>query len=103
MKSSSSALDLTLDTIGKCKRPANYREWRRKVHQAFGPYAQDMLQILDRAPRPEGTEADGVAAWETANSNIYSILFFLTEASANITVRAHGSTEQGCFGDGVAA
>ena len=34
---------------------------------------------------------------------IYSILFFLTEGSANITVRAHESTEQGYLGDGVAA
>ena len=44
-----------------------------------------------------------MAAWETANNNIYSILFLLTGGSANITVRAHKSTEQGCLGDGVAA
>ena len=102
-ESSSSALNRTLDTIGKCKGPANYREWGRKVRQAFGLYAREMLKVLDGAPRPEETDADGVAAWETANNNIYSILFFLTEGSANITVRAHESTEQGCLGDGVAA
>ena len=62
-----------------------------------------MLKVLDGAPRPEETDADGVAAWETANNNIDSILFFLTEGSANITVRAHESTEKGCLGDGVAA
>ena len=62
-----------------------------------------MLKVLDGAPRPEETDADGVAAKETANNNIYSILFFLTEGSANITVRVREHTEQGCLGDGVAA
>ena len=65
-----------LDTIGKCKGPANYREWGRKVRQAFGLYVREMLKVLDGAPRPEETDADGVAAWETANNNICSILFF---------------------------
>ena len=69
-ESSSSALNQTLDTIGKCKGPANYREWGRKVRQAFGLYAREMLKVLDGAPRPEETDADGVAAWETANNNI---------------------------------
>ena len=58
-----------------------------------------MLKVLDGAPRPEETDADGVASWETANNNIYSILFFLTEGCANITVREHDITEQGCLGD----
>ena len=60
------------------------------------------LKVLDGASRPEETDADGVASWETAN-NIYSILVFFTEGSSYITVRAHESTEQGCLGDGVAA
>ena len=102
-ESSSSALNRTLDTIGKCKVPANYREWGRTVCQAFGLYAREMLKVFDGAPRPGETNANGVAALETANNKIYSILFFLTEGSANITVRAHESTEQGCLGDGVAA
>ena len=102
-ESSSSALNRTLDTIGKCRGPANYREWRRKVRQAFGLYPREMLQVLDEAPRPEETDADGVAAWETANNNYYAILSFLTEGSANITVRAHEITQQDCLGDGVAA
>ena len=85
-ESSSSALNRTWDTFGKCKGPANYREWGRKVRQAFGLYARDKLKVLDGASRPGETDADGEAAWETANNNIYSILFFLTEGSANITV-----------------
>ena len=49
---SSSALNRTLDTIGKRKGPANYREWGGKVGQAFGLYAREMLKVLDGAPRP---------------------------------------------------
>ena len=60
------------------------------------------LKVLDGASRPEETDADGVASWETAN-NIYSILVFFTEGSSYITVRAHESTEQDCLGNGVAA
>ena len=97
-ESSSSALNRTLDTIGNCKGPANYREWGREVRQAFGLYAREIVRVLDEALRPQETDAGGVAAWETANNNIYSIFFFLTEGSANITVRAHECTEQGCLG-----
>ena len=73
-ESSSSAINRTLDTIGKRKGPANYREWGKNVRQAFSLNAREMLKVLVGAPRPEETNADGVAAWETAN-NIYSILF----------------------------
>ena len=45
-ESSSSALNQTLDTIGKCKGLANYREWGRQVRQAFGLYAREMLKSL---------------------------------------------------------
>ena len=72
------------------------------MRQAFGLYALDMLKVLDRTPCPEETDVDGVNAWKKAN-NIYSILYFHTEGSANITVRANESTEVGCLGDGVAA
>ena len=73
------------------------------MRQVSGLYALDMLKVLDRTPCLEGTDVDGVNAWKNANNNIYSILQFHTEGSANITVRAHKSTEVGCLGDGVAA
>ena len=102
-ESSSSALNRTLDNIGTCKGPRNNREWGRKIRQAFGLYAPDLLNVLDGEPCPAATDTTKVAAWEKANNNIYSILFFMTEGSANITVRAYESTGQGCSGDGVAA
>ena len=70
--------------------------------KAFGLYALDMLKVLDGTPCPEETDVDGVNAWKKANNNIYSILYFHTESSAD-TVRALESTEVGCLGDGVAA
>ena len=62
-----------------------------------------MLKVLDGAPCPEETDTYGMPAWGTANNNIYSILFFLADGSANITVRAHESTVRCCLGNGVAA
>ena len=100
--SRSPASNRTMDTIGKCTGQTNYREWGRTVHQAFGLYALDMLKVLDGTPCPEDTDVDGVNAWKV-NNNIYSILYFRTEGSVNITVRAHESTKVGCLGDGVAA
>ena len=73
------------------------------MRQAFGRYALDMLKVLNRTPCPEETYVDGANAWKKANNNIYSILYFRTEGSANITVRAHASTEVGSLGHGVAA
>ena len=72
------------------------------MRQAFGLYALDMLKVLDGTPCPEETKVDGVNAWK-ANNNIYSLLYFHTEGSAIIIVRAHESTEVGCLGDGLAA
>ena len=71
--------------------------------QAFGLYALDMLEVIDETPCPEETDVDGVNSRKKVNNNVYSILYFHTEGSANITVQAHETTEVGCLGDGVAA
>ena len=83
--STSPALNRTLDTIGKCTGLTNYREWGIKVREAFGVYALDVLKVLNGTPRPEETDVYGVNAWKKADNNIYSILYFHTEGSANIT------------------
>ena len=57
--STSPSLNRTLDTIGKCTGPINYREWGRKVRQAFGLYALDMLKVLDGTTCPDETNVDG--------------------------------------------
>ena len=92
-----------METIGKCTGPTNYREWGRKVREAFGLYALQMLEVLDGTPCPEETDVDGVNAWKKANNNFYSILYFHTDGSANITLRAYKGSEVGCSGDDFAA
>ena len=101
--STSPALNRTLGTIGKSTDQTNYREWGRKVRQALGMYALDVLKVLDGTPCPDETDVDGVNAWKKDKNNIYSILYFHAEGSANITFRAHERTEVGSLGDGVAA
>ena len=94
--STSPALKRTLDTIGKCTGPTNYRDWGRKVRQAFGKYAFDMLKVLDGTPCPKETDVDGVNARRKANNNILRNPLLPHRGSANITVRAHESAEVGC-------
>ena len=72
--SASPALNRTLGTIGECTGSTNYRQWGRKVCQAFGLYALDMVKVLDGTPCPEEIDVDGVNAWKKANINICSIL-----------------------------
>ncbi|CAM9421326.1 unnamed protein product [Ascophyllum nodosum] len=55
------------------------------------PDSDDMVDLLDGTPCPLATGANANAAGATAltmfNSKLYSILFFATEGSANITVK----------------
>ena len=56
------------------------------MRQALGMYALDVLKVLDGTPCPDETDVDGVNAWKKDKNNIYSILYFHTEGSANTTV-----------------
>ena len=69
-ESTSPSLNRTLDTVGNCTGPTNYREQGRKVRQAFGLYGLDMLKVLDGTPCPEETDVDGENAWKKVNNNI---------------------------------
>ena len=69
----------------------NYREWRDKLREAIALYSDDMVYLLDGTPCPPATGANanatGATAWTILNSKLYSILFFATDGSANITVK----------------
>ena len=69
----------------------NYWEWRDKLREAIALYSDDMVDLLDGTPCPPATGANanatGATAWTMLNSKLYSILFFATEGSANITVK----------------
>ena len=86
----SSAFHRTLESISKFKSE-NYREWRDKLREAIALYSDDMIDLLDGTPCPPATGVNANAAvataWAMLNSKLYSILFFATEGSANITVK----------------
>ena len=83
----SSAFHRTLKSISKFKGE-NYREWRDKLREAIALYSDDMVDLLDGTPCPPATGANANAAGATAwTSKLYSILFFATEGSVNITVK----------------
>ena len=86
----SSAFHRTLESIFKFKGE-NYREWRDKLREAIALYSHDMVDLLDGTPCPPATGANanaaGATAWTMLNRKRYSILFFATEGSANITVK----------------
>ena len=87
--SSSTAFHRALNNIGKSKGAANFREWGGGMRQAMGLHELEMLHVLDGAPCPE--PAHEREAWKNANNNLFSVLFFMTEGSAHISVRAHES------------
>ena len=54
-------------------------------------------------PSGPASTADAVAVWEKANGRLYSLLFFATSGSAQLTVRAHEGRETHPMRDGAAA
>ena len=98
--SSSTAFHRALDNIGKCKGAADFRDWGGGMRQAMGLHALEMLHVLGGAPCSEPTKER--EAWKKANNNLFSVLFFMTEGSSHITVRAHESKELGSVGNGAA-
>ena len=98
--SSSTAFHQAFDNIGKCKGTTDFRELGGGMRQAMGRHALEMLHVLDGAPCPE--PANEREAWKKANNNLFSVLFFMTEGSSHITVRAHESKELGSVGNGAA-
>lgn len=105
-ESSFNALKRTLESVGLCKEQRDYREWQAKFRQAVGFHSQELLKILDGEPCPVGTDPDAVAAtatWEGRNNQLYSLVYFSTTGSANITTRPFQAKSGGEMGDGAAA
>ena len=91
-----------MDSIGKCE---GYRQWRTRIREVFILYLPELLPVLDGDARPSGpaSTADAVAVWEKVNGRLYSLLFFATSGSAQLTVRAHEGRGTRPMGDGAAA
>ena len=102
--SSSSSFDRTLANIGKCDGFSNFREWEPKMRLAIGRHKPKLLLILDGKRRPTGAaNAEAAAGWTEHNNQLFSILFFMTSESANVTVKTYMSKDVGGMGDGAAA
>jgi len=100
--SSTAALNRALDKIPKLKKQEDFREFWAKLRQATNLYAPSLHGVLDGIACPTADQ-DKIDGWKKANNELYSILFFNTEGSANTTVRAHESKTAGEAGDGQGA
>ena len=94
-----------MDSIGKCEGYKSSRQWRTRIREAIILYSPELLPVLDGDARPSGhaSTVDAVAVWEKANDRLYSLLFFATSGSAQLTVRTHEGRGTRLMGDGAAA
>ena len=99
-ESSSSSFDSTLANMGKCDGFYNFREWEPKIRLAIGLHKPKLLPILDGKRRPTGAaNAEAAAEWTEHNNQLFSILFFMTSESANVTAKTYMSKDVGGMGE----
>ena len=94
-----------MDSIGKCEGYKSFRQWRTRIREAIILYSPELLPVLDGDARPSGpaSTTDAVAVWGEVNGRFYSLLFFATPGSAQLTARAHNDQGTRPMGDGAAA
>ena len=102
--STTSGYNRMLENVGKCSGP-DFREWSLKLRQGIILYAPELLPILEGEARPSGPAStpEAIAVWDKANGRMFSLLFFTTSGSAQLTVRAHEGGGTRRMGDGAAA
>ena len=72
------------------KNAAEFIEWYQKTRSSLNIYDKAALRVLRGAPVPSAaTDTDGskLVAWNTANEDLYNVLFFTTKGSACSVVR----------------
>ena len=104
-ESSSSGLTRMLDSIRKCSGHFGFREWKINLSQAINFDTPELLTVLERGERPTATaaNAEAMAARDKANGCLYSLFFFATSGSAQLTVRTKEGTGTNSRGDRRAA
>ena len=87
------------------KDKAHFFYYKVKLCVVLSFYRQSFAAILQGDPKPPAAQnSTVVATWERANENLFSILFFTTERSANNVVKKHmGKTREDGVGNGQAA
>ena len=79
-----------------CKDKAQFLEYKDRLRVLLSFNRQSVAAILQGEPKPTAAQnSTAVASWERANENLFSILFFTTERSANNVVKAHGQDPGG--------
>ena len=72
------------------KNAADFIEWYEKIRISLEIYDKAAFRVLQEAPLPSAaTDIDGskLAAWNTANVDLYNVLFFSTKSAACSIVR----------------
>ena len=87
------------------KDKAHFFNYKDKLCVVLSFHRQSVAAILQGDPKPPAAQnSTAVATWERANENLFSILFFTTERSANNVVKTHmGKTREDGVGNGQAA
>ena len=75
---------------------AHFFYYKDKLRVVLSFHRQSVAAILQGDPKPPAAQnSTAVATWERANENVFSILFFTTERSANNVVKKHvGKTRE---------
>ena len=87
------------------KDKTHFLDYKDKLRVVLSFHRQSVAAILQGDPKPPAAQnSTVVATWERANENLFSILFFTTEHSANNVVKKHmGKTRENGVGNGQAA
>ena len=87
------------------KDKAHFLEYKDRLRVVLSFYRQSVAAILQGETKPTAAQnSTTVASWERVNENLFSILFFTTERSANNVVKRHiGKTREDGVGNGQAA
>eukprot|EP00752_Nemacystus_decipiens_P010251 g9135.t1 len=103
--SSSGLLRSLIKDSGTCAGNPGFREWKLKLREAIDFHSSELLSVLNGTERPTetATSMEVVAAWDKANSRLYSLLFFATTGPAQQTVRTQAGKEANSTGNGAAA
>ena len=80
-------------------------DYKDKLGVVMSFHRPSVAAILQGDPKPPAAQiSTAVATWERANENLFSIMFFTTERSANNVVKMHlGKTREDGVGNGQAA
>ena len=86
------------------KDNVQFLEYKDRLRVVLSFYRQSVAAILQGDPKPTAAQnSTAVASWERANENLFSILFFATERSANNAVKRHmGKSREDGVGNGQA-